>query len=219
LRDILAQLLKLWHPFVPFVTEAIWRQCAGAGISKNIETRNFASVLMVQRWPKGEKKLIDEKVEKEFEVVKQIIVGIRNVRSQYNIAYSKELDVVAAVDRDASLVEANAAVIKQITKLKELKVVAESSFAKPAGFVSGGVFALGNIFVNVADAVDFAKEKERLEKEKANLANYISGLSKKLGNAEFVKNAPAIVVDGEKKKLEEAEGKLGKIEEQLGVIR
>ena len=231
LRNILAELLKLWHPFVPFVTEAIWclveegesGESSPAGRVRPLADKvqsaksKVNESIMVQRWPEGEKRLIDERAEEEFEIVKQIIIGIRNVRSQYNIPYSKELEVMAAVDKDAALVAANAEVIKQITKLSDLEVIEvkkASPFTKPAGYVSGGVFAHGNIFVNVADAVDFDKEKERLEKEKANLVSYISGLEKKLNNAEFVKNAPAAVVEGERAKLAEAKDKLKKVEEQ-----
>src|SRR3989339_1927295 len=231
LRNILAELLKLWHPFVPFVTEAIWclveegesGESSPAGRVRPLADKvqsaksKVNESIMVQRWPEGEKRLNDERAEEEFEIVKQIIIGIRNVRSQYNIPYSKELEVMAAVDKDAALVAANAEVIKQITKLSDLEVIEvkkASPFTKPAGYVSGGVFAHGNIFVNVADAVDFDKEKERLEKEKANLVSYISGLEKKLNNAEFVKNAPAAVVEGERAKLAEAKDKLKKVEEQ-----
>src|SRR3989339_2032287 len=205
LRDILHDLLKLWHPFVPFVTEAIWQEM---GERESI---------MISQWPVGNNDDTDDIATEWFETIQQIIVGIRNVRSQYNIPYSKELEVVIAVDRSFNLVVDNAETVKMMTKLKDYRIVqvtADNPFVKPAGYVSGGVFAHGNIFVNVADAVDFGKEKERLGKEKANLANYISGLEKKLNNAEFVKNAPVAVVEGERAKLAEAKDKLKKVEEQ-----
>src|SRR3989339_1994902 len=205
LRDILHDLLKLWHPFVPFVTEVIWQEM---GERESI---------MISQWPVGNNDDTDDIATEWFEKIQQIIVGIRNVRSQYNIPYSKELEVVIAVDRSFNLVVDNAETVKMMTKLKDYRIVqvtAGNPFVKPAGYVSGGVFAHGNIFVNVADAVDFDKEKERLEKEKANLVSYISGLEKKLNNAEFVKNAPAAVVEGERAKLAEAKDKLKKVEEQ-----
>ncbi len=210
LISIMRDLLKLWHPFVPFVTETIWREM---GEQESI---------MVSSWPTADKKLINKKAETEFEIVQQIIILIRNARAQHNIPYSKELAVVVALDKKTELVANNAAIIEQIIKLNKLEVneVGKAgSFACPAGYVSAGVFALGSIFVDVAGAIDVEKENARLKKEQDNLNNFIVQLKKKLGNEQFVKNAPDNIVRLEKDKLMEAQEKLRKINEQLNDLK
>jgi valyl-tRNA synthetase len=204
--NILRDLLKMWHPFVPFVTETIWREMSEK------------ESIMISSWPTSEKKFVDKKTEQEFEAVQQLIILIRNARAQYNIPYSRELEVVVAVDKKPELVERVSTIVKQITKLGELrtvKVKKASEFSCPAGFVSAGVFALGNVFVNVHGAIDLEKEGIKLKREQDNLNTFIVQLEKKLKNEQFVKNAPAKVVENERAKLTEAHEKLAKTKNQL----
>jgi len=200
LHFILKNLLKLWHPFVPFVTEAIWK-----------EMNPGAESIMVSDWPVFDKKAIDEDAEKEIETLKEIIVKIRNLRSEYKIEPAKRINIIVVGNPFDAQSEA---IIKALARVEKI----EAAAAKPensAGFVSGKT----EIYLALADLVDADKEKERLAKEKANLENYISGLEKKLGNAEFVNNAPKPVVEGEQKKLAEAKEKLAKIAEQQNSLK
>jgi len=198
LMYILKDLLKLWHPFMPFVTEAIWQEMG------------MKTSLMIEKWPKQDKGLIDERAEKEFEMICEIVVKIRNLRSENKIDPAKKLDVsVKGETQDIASVQKAEAAIKQLARIERFDYVS----AKPAGAIGAVVGGL-EIYLSMAGLVDAAKEKDRLEKEKANLINYISGLEKKLNNAEFVKNAPTAVVEAERAKLGESKGKLNKVEEQ-----
>ena len=210
LISILKDLLKMWHPFVPFVTETIWREM---GEKESI---------MICSWPIADRMVFDKKSEQEFETVQQMIVLIRNARAQYKISYSKELEVVIAVNKKAELIESVSTIVKQITKSGNLrigKVKKLKTFACPNGFINAGSFSVGNVFVNVHGAIDLEKESVRLMKEQDNLNNFIVQLEKKLGNEQFVKNAPKVVVEGERAKLAEAVERLAKVNEQLASIK
>lgn len=205
---VLKDLLKMWHPFVPFVTEAIWQKM---GMKTNIT---------FERWPEQDR-VVDKKAIADFDDIAYIIVLIRNARAENNIPYSKELAVVIAANKNAELIEENSTIIKQITKLSELRVIKVSKanpFVCPVGFVSAGTSDFGNVFVNVAGAVDVDKERARLEKERDNLNTYIVQLEKKLGNEQFVENAPENVVQQEKDKLFVTQERLNKIEKQLSEL-
>ncbi|NQT50012.1 class I tRNA ligase family protein [Candidatus Kuenenbacteria bacterium] len=201
LNSILKDLLKLWHPYVPFVTEAIYQEIKK---SKKQENNDW---LMISEWPKVEKKYIDEKVEKEFENVREVITKIRNLRSEYKVDPGKKISV--SIKGDA--LGDNEKAVMALARIEKINYV-KSKPDKAAGAVVGNM----EIYLPLADLLDFDKEKERLEKEKQSLEKYISGLEKKLGNQEFVKNAPEQVVAVEKKKLSEGKEKLNKINAQLG---
>jgi len=210
LMSILKELLTLWHPFVPFVTEAIW------------ENLNQGQKLIVSSWPDFNKKFIDEKIEKQFDIIKEIIVGIRNVRAQYNIPYSKEVDALIAASGEAAMLEINQEVIKRITKLSKFEVVKikkGGEYAPPSGYVSGGVLSLGSIYVSLLGAVDVEKEKARLAKEIESLEKYLNSLDKKLANAEYVNNAPAHVVEADRARQIETTEKLENLRVQIAELK
>jgi len=197
---ILRTILKLWHPFVPFVTEAIW---------KNISEKP----LIVEPWPEVNLAFIDYSEEKNFEQLKEIIVKIRNLRSELKLDPVKKVNV-AFKGELIELIKLCEDTVKFLARIEQISFVAE----KPNGAVAATV-GTTEIYLLMEGAVDIEKEKERLAKEKENLKNYISGMEKKLSNAEFVNNAPKSVVDGEQKKLAEAKEKLEKTIGQLDLLK
>ncbi len=203
LNSIFRELLKLWHPFVPFVTEAVW-SLAMLGMTQQ------AKSIMVSDWPAVEKGLIDEKAEKGFEKIQEIIIKIRNLRAEYKVNPGKKISVSI---KGASIGE-NEIVVKTLARLEKITYVK----IKPEK-AAGAVVGKREIYLLLSDLVDVDKEKERLEKEKADLEKYCFGLDKKLQNKEFTKNAPVAVVDGERAKLTEAEEKLGKTNTQLSELK
>ncbi len=212
LMSILKELLSMWHPFVPFVTEEIW---------SNLKQEH---PLIVSPWPETNKRFIDEEVERQFAAIQQVIVGIRNVRAQFNIPYTKQFMALMVVDSQESqkLLEENKEVIIKSVKLDglEVNVIKDvASFQKPEGYTSAGVTVLGNIYVDLSGVVDTAKEKDRLTKELDGAEKYVLGLEKKLGNTEYVQNAPANIVEADKKRLEETKEKIVKLKAQLAEIK
>ncbi len=196
LNYILQDLLKLWHPFVPYVTEVIWQQL------------NSERSIMIADWPKVDKQLISKKAEDNFAIIKEIVVKIRNLRAEYKVEPAKL--VSAVVVGDENLIKDNEAIIKFLARVEEIEYAKE----KPSQAVSSVISGM-EIFLPLAELVDFEKEKIRLDKEKTNLEKYISGLSKKLTNKEFISNAPSQVVEIEKQKLVQAQENLDKIIQQI----
>ncbi|MDO8499785.1 MAG: valine--tRNA ligase [bacterium] len=209
LNYILNTVLKLWHPFAPFVTEAIWKEIYGVD-----------AMIMVEEWPRfvipTEAAGRVEESLKQFEMIKSVIIGIRSLRAENKIEPIKKLDCVIVAGDKEKLLSENIEIIKGLARLDQLLI--NQSTNKPINsisFVESGV----EVYIDLAGAVDTEKEKARLEKEIAEIKPYAEGLKKKLSNAEFVNNAPLAVVEKEKQKLAEAEGKLSKLSGQLANLK
>jgi len=200
LNYILNTILKLWHPFMPFVTEQIWSEIYGA-----------EKMLMVERWPVCHSERSEESLT-QFNLIKNIITNIRSLRSDYKIEPAKKLRGIISAGKNQTVLEENSEVIKVLARLEDLEI--RKKVVKPKTAVS---FIEGNVevYVNLAGVIDFSKEKQRLEKEIKELTKYVSGLDKKLENKKFTESAPEEVVSKEKNKLEEFKKKLTKLKSQL----
>lgn len=195
-------LLKLWHPFMPYVTEALWP--------------NFGeNLLMIADWPKLEKKLVNKKAEKDFEVLKNIIVAVRGMRADYKIEPAKKVSAVIYGGAKTKLLDEQAEIIKTLARVENLEI--KKSGAKPAQS-AGAVVEGVEIYLPLAGLVDLAKEKERLNKELAEAEKYLAILENKLFNKAFLANAPKELVAGEKEKLKSQKEKVQKIKEQLKIL-
>lgn len=196
---VLERLLIILHPFAPFITEEIW---------KNFET---GTLLMVEKWPESAG-LQDTDARGDFEIIKNIITSIRNIRSEYKIEPKNKVKAVIVSADKKELIEAQAPVIKFLGRVENLEIT--DSFTKEEG-MAVAVLSGVEIYISLEGLVDLEKEKQNLQKEKDNLTNFVSGLKKKLENEAFLKNARAEVVAAEKVKLSDSMEKLEKIEEKL----
>jgi valyl-tRNA synthetase len=181
LNYILNTVLKLWHPYMPFVTETIWQEFYGK-----------ENILMVEKFPEVNGELSKET---DFVFVQNIITGIRSVKGDYKIDPVKKLNVTISAGNKKELLSENSAVIMKLARLENLHIEEKSD--KPAdsvSFVESGI----EIFVELSGVVDFAKEKERLGKEIEQLTKYIKSLEGKLNNPGFVNSAPAHILEQEK---------------------
>ncbi len=197
LNYILNTLLKLWHPFMPFVTETVWQEIYGK-----------ERMLMVEKYPVVEK--VDSVV--DFGLIKNLVAALRAIRADYKIDPVKKLDICISGGKDSGQLEESVEIIKGLARLDKVSV--SKKIAKPEGFASMVVGKM-EVFVDLAGVVDLGKERESLEKEKEQVVKYKDSLEKKLSGKEFKSKAPAHVVEQEKKKLEEASEKLDKIDHQL----
>ncbi|MFH0818433.1 MAG: valine--tRNA ligase [Patescibacteria group bacterium] len=179
---ILDNLLRLLHPFIPFVTEEIWQ---------NFDTDKL---LMIEAWPVVDGKLIDNETEAEFKNIQDIIIQIRNLRTQYKIAPSKIFAVYTQADIHEN--------IKQIiSKLARVEINCAWTDAKnKITEVSNADYKFKII---LGELIDIDAEKTRLAKEIFALEKYTSSLEKKLANKNFTANAPAQVIEQELAKLSE----------------
>lgn len=197
LNYILNTLLKLWHPVMPFVTEAIWQEIYGGD-----------RMLMVEHWPAS----VHKEPVQDFVVLKDLVTGIRALRNEYGIEAAKKVSVVILNGDKSTLVKENEAVVKGLARIETIGYA--DTIEKTSSLV-GVVVSTIELYLDVAQSLDIEKETARLKKEIETVAPYVLSLEKKLSNPEFVNNAPETVIAKEKEKLQEAKEKLEKITAQL----
>jgi valyl-tRNA synthetase len=196
------EILKLLHPFMPFVTEELWRVTAEGGPTR-------AGLLALAPWPKHDA-LDNADAEAEIGWVIDLVTAIRSVRAEMNI--TTEIPVVLVGVSAATQARAGrwADTMRRLARLSDISVMDRAPQGAVQLIVRGEVVALP-----LKGVIDFAAEKARLEKEMARVKSDIARIDAKLANADFVRRAPEEVVDGEREKREEAETRRLKILEAL----
>lgn len=199
LNYLLNTVLTLWHPFMPFVTEAIWQEVYGE-----------EEMLMVTSWPQVRGDASSEDALSSFAIIQKIVTGIRSLRSSYGIAPVKEVTVYMT---ESEVVSANKEIVMKLARLAEIKDLAQKP-EQAVGFVESGI----EMFVDLAGSIDIGAERTRLQKEIDHVTPFIAMLEKKLSNKAFALNAPAEVVAQEEAKLAEAKEKVELLQEQLSQL-
>jgi valyl-tRNA synthetase len=188
LWHVFKEALILLHPFAPFVTEEIWHSLPGTDGS-----------IMKATWPDHIQPGDDPAAETQMETAMAVITGIRNVRGEMNISPSTALS--AAVHPEDSetgtVVESNRDLIVNLARLNDIAVDAVMKRPKAAATV---LINGATVYVLLEGIIDFDQEQTRLQKEIGKLSKELSGMNKKLGNEDFLKKAPAEVVDGVREK-------------------
>ena len=195
-------LLKMLHPFMPFITEELWQHLYDRKDGESI----MRDELRLPAPDKDELKLIED-----IEQVKAIVSGVRTVRNQKNIAPKVELELDAIGQNNYEVY--NSVIIK-MANLKAIEVVAE----KPSD-ASGFMVGTDSFAVPVGDLIDVAAEIEKQEKELKHLEGFLAGIKKKLSNENFVANAPAAVIERERKKQSDSEEKIAALKASLEELR
>ncbi len=200
---VLDEILKLLHPFMPFLTEELWRVTGEAGPKR-------ATMLVLAPWPKLAG-LADKKAEAEIGWLVDLVSAIRSLRSEMNVPASTEMPLALVAGK-----ETRARAKRWDEALKRLARLSEITFADspPKGAVQ--LLVRGEVAsLPLAGVIDLAAERARLEKELSKIAEDIGHIDRKLGNKDFVARAPEEVVEGEREKREEAEGRRAKVCEAL----
>lgn len=199
------QLMKLLHPFMPFISEEIWQ---------HIQERSTEEALLVSQWPEVDKSRLNENDIKLFGTLQEMVSSLRNIRSEVNVSPKEELDVLIQTKQQdiADEILENRTVLEKLESIKSLSVGPE--IEKPTVYSSSMVDG-NEIYVPLEGLVDFEKERERIQKEIDRLEGFLKGINGKLNNAGFVNNAPDDVVEKEKKKKTDTEDSLEKLREQL----
>jgi len=197
---VLKNILKLLHPFVPFVTEVLW---------SNLSEKKM---LIEESWPKFNKDLLFDKEVEEMEILHQIISDIRSVRAQYSVEPAKKIMAVIYAGKYKKFLDEKIEPLKRMARIENIDIMEKGEKIEKAVciFVSDI-----EIYLPLNELVDTEKEKSRLNKEKENLENFKKSLSAKLDNKSFVGNAPKELIENEKKRLAETEKSLEQINSQL----
>ena len=197
-------LMKVIHPFMPFITEEIWQHVNSekGGATKSIMTES----LHLDAPSAAERELLAD-----AERMKQIVAGVRAIRNQKNIA-PKEPLTLEVVGKNP--VEALEGLIVKMANLSALTVVSEKGEGSSAFMVETTEFA-----VPLGKLIDTEAEIQKMEAELKHLEGFLMGVKKKLSNERFVANAPAQVVELERKKQSDAETKIAALKESIGKIK
>jgi valyl-tRNA synthetase len=181
--------LRLLHPIMPFITEALWRRLPGRGADATIVTA---------RWPQPDPRAVDAEAVQRFELVQELVGAIRAIRAEYGVQPGQQVRATVTPESDAARA-AFAAERGTILRLARL-----ASLAFEAGEGVGGTAVLSDgsvVFVALGDAIDVERECRRLGDEITRLGQLVEGQQRKLGNAQFTSRAPADVVEREREKL------------------
>ena len=195
-------LLKMLHPFMPFITEELWQ---------HIYDRKEGESIMRDRLDVAEPTDKDATLSAEMENVRQIVSNIRTVRNQKNIPLKDQLELHCI---GANNFEKYACVISKMANLKDIKVVSEKDASAASFMVGTDEFA-----VPLGNMIDVKAEIERLEAQLKHLEGFLNGVNKKLANEKFVANAPEAVVAMERKKKKDSEEKIAAIKESLKALK
>ena len=191
-------LLRLLHPFMPFITEELWQ---------NLAERREGESIMYAAEPRGQEP--DAGVLEKMETVKAIVNGVRGVRAKRNIAPKEALELHVVGDQTAPWPE----LIGKLGNVSAIANVGEAD-ATAAKFIAGTT----TYEVPLADMIDTEAERAKLAKEIEYLEGFKASIEKKLSNERFVAKAPAAVVEGERKKLADAEAKIARLTESLQAL-
>ena len=202
----LKNMLKLLHPFMPFITEEIW------GFLPHGEDEQ--GYLINAEWPKASASYVYPKAEKTVEMAMDAIKAIRNIKAEKNVAPSKKIKaIILAEGEKAETAKAGEAYLKNLANITEL-IFTESRAEVPADAVSA-VIDGAEIYIPLDDLVDFAEEKARLEKEQKRLEGEVKRSTGMLNNPGFVSKAPEAKIQAEREKLAMYEDMLAKVKGQL----
>ncbi|MCX2981919.1 valine--tRNA ligase [Halieaceae bacterium IMCC14734] len=203
---VLEAILRMTHPLMPFITEEIWQKVAPlAGKS--------GATIMLQPYPEADETSIDALANADIEWLKGVIVGIRNIRGEMNIAPGKELSVLLrnGDNNDQRRLDDNAQYLKKLAKLSEIRFL-DANESAPAA--SAALVGKLEILVPLAGVIDKDAELARLTKEMQKLDKDLERLRGKLSNSAFIDKAPEAVVDKERAKLDSQEQALAKLKQQ-----
>ncbi|MGY3297464.1 valyl-tRNA synthetase [Pseudomonas sp. TE6288] len=203
---VLEVALRLAHPFMPFITEEIWQRIAPlAGID--------GKTIMLQPWPEANESRIDAAAEGDIEWLKELMVGLRNIRAEMNIGPGKPLPLFLknANADDQRRLQENEALLKKLAKVESFTVLGEQDEAPLSATALVGDL---QVLVPMAGLIDKDAELARLSKEIQRLQGEVQRVGGKLSNAAFVDKAPPAVIEKERAKLAESEQALANFTEQ-----
>ena len=193
-------LLKLLHPFIPFITEELWQA---------LEPRKDGESIMYAQWP--ELGCIDETLINDFENTKEIIAGIRTIRLQKNIANKVAMELYVKGQYQPTW----NAIIEKISNIQSIRQLEHELDVNTANFLVGTT----EFIVPIGDMIDKDKEIEKIEADIKYYEGFLLSVMKKLGNEKFVAHAKPEVVELERKKKSDAESKLATLKESLNKLK
>ncbi|MGC9395208.1 MAG: valine--tRNA ligase [Anaerolineae bacterium] len=209
LLTVLERALRLLHPFMPFVTEALWQALPPAV--------KEGEALIIAPWPMQDAAWLDDEAEAQMALLMDLIRGIRNARSEYNVEAGRRVAATVAAGASAPVIEAQRSVLTFLARLdaETLSIVTTCEpVAQSASVLAGDVV----VYLPLAGLVDLDAERARLQKTLENLEGRVNGSRQRLAGP-FAEKAPADVVQRERDRLAEMETEVVQVREQLARLR
>jgi len=203
LKHVLSVTLKLLHPFLPFVTEEIWSHLNPG-----------EKELIVSSYPKASDTIPHHKDTEVFELLKERIEAIRNIRGEHNVKPAQKINAVTEED-NPEFIKANANYIINLARLDKFSVFRTGDEPQEKKKAATSVVRGGTVYVPYSGLIDVKAEKERLQKEIEKIAANAARIEGKLKNENFISKAPAEIVEKEQGKLDEAKEALAKLKDAL----
>ncbi len=206
LKTVLTNALKLLHPYMPFITEEIYRNLTGE------------ESIMISAWPEFKEEWSFEKEETEVELIKEAVRSIRNVRSSMNVPPSKKAHVIVVSEKPEvrAVFEGSKSFFGTLSYASQVTVQADKT-----GIGEDAVSALipdAAVYMPFAELVDLDKEIERLKKEEERLTKELARVNGMLSNEKFISKAPQSKIDEEKEKLEKYTQMMNQVKEHLNAL-
>jgi valyl-tRNA synthetase len=204
---VLQQILRLLHPFVPFVTEEILHQL----------TADKAQTLTFGPWPKGDVSFRDDQLEASLKQIQDVVTAVRSIRSELNVPPGKKSDLYVRVDSPAlaDLLKNHVEYFRSLARVENL--ICGTDVKKPP-LSASAVISGAELYVPLAGLIDLEAEKARLQKNLEELRGHLERVSRKLANADFRANAPKDVVEKEQAKKEDFQERIEKLNRNLEQI-
>lgn len=205
LTHVLDRVLRMLHPYMPFITEAAWQHLPRKGDS-----------IMVTNWPHESEALIDDEAEAQMAILMDLIRVVRNIRSEYNVEPGKQIKAMIAAGENFDLLVRHREILTSLARLEpDTLHLATGLHQKPEQAVAQVIAGGTEIYLPLAGMIDLDAEVARWQKEVADLEKRIAASKGKLNNPSFVQKAPAEVVGREREKLVDLELQAAKIWDRL----
>ena len=202
LNKVLINSLKLLHPIMPFITEEIYLQLF-----------NIDESIMISKFPQFDEKYNFKADEEEIEKLKELIIGIRNLRASSNVHPSKKTELIFVTTKYKDLINQSEGFLKKLGYSENIKVQEnkEGIAQNALSIITDGI----ELYIPFEELVDIEEERKRMEEEKRKVIAEIERASKMLSNPGFVNKAPETKINEEKAKLEKYQNMLKNLEERL----
>ena len=201
--DFYDKLLRVLHPFMPFITEEIWQI---------LEVREEGVSIMLSRQPAKED--FNQQIIDKFTFAEEVIMAIRNVRKEKNVPQKESMQLYIRKNNNETQDTTFDELVGKLCNISELAYV-EEKIADSISFVVRST----EFFIPLNGKIDIAEELKKLEEELVYTTGFLGKVMQKLNNESFVNNAPASVVDSERKKQDDAESRIRVLEEQIRGLR